>query len=135
MPYLNIDDGMDEHPKIEALSDAAFRLHVSAMLYCARRGTDGVVALAKARRLTESASDGVAMELVQAGVWHDLGTGCRDSKNCLPGAKNAYVIHDYLQWNHSANWWAERRRKDAERQAEWRAKKGLSPKKNRKASA
>lgn len=25
MPYLNIDDGMDEHPKIEALSDAAFR--------------------------------------------------------------------------------------------------------------
>ena len=25
MPYLNTDDGMDEHPKIEALSDAEFR--------------------------------------------------------------------------------------------------------------
>lgn len=25
MPYLNIDDGIDEHPKVEALSDAAFR--------------------------------------------------------------------------------------------------------------
>jgi hypothetical protein len=26
MPYLNIDDGIDEHPKVDALSDAAYRL-------------------------------------------------------------------------------------------------------------
>ena len=32
MPYLNIDDGMDEHPKVDALSDAAFRLYVSGKL-------------------------------------------------------------------------------------------------------
>ena len=132
MPYLNIDDGMDEHPKIEALSDAAFRLYVCSMLYAARTGTDGLVALSKARRLTESAGDGVAAELVRAGAWHDLGEGCSDSRTCLPGAQGHYVIHDYLQWNHSAHWWAERRRKDQERQAEWRAKHGKDPKKVRK---
>ena len=38
MPYLNVDDGMDEHPKIEPLSDAAFRMHVSAMLEWSRTG-------------------------------------------------------------------------------------------------
>ena len=31
MPYLNLDDEFTEHPKIDALSDGAFRLHVEAM--------------------------------------------------------------------------------------------------------
>jgi hypothetical protein len=112
VPYLNIDDGMDEHPKVEGLSDAAFRLHVSAMLYAARRGTDGVIPLAKSRRLSDSASDAVAAELVRADVWHDLAEGCDDSQTCLPGRPGHYVIHDFLQWNHSAAWW-EKRSEDA----------------------
>ena len=108
MPYLNIDDGMDEHPKVEALSDAAFRMHVSAMLYCARRGTDGAIPGAKARRLSDSASDVIAAELVRAGVWHDLGEGCEDSRTCLPGQRGHYIVHDFLQWNHSHDWWEKR---------------------------
>lgn len=38
MPYLNIDDGMDEHPKIEGLSDAAFRQFVRDACAWARSG-------------------------------------------------------------------------------------------------
>ncbi len=111
MPYLNVDDGMDESPKVEGLSDAAFRMHVSGMLYAARRGTDGAIPRAKARRLSDTASDAVAGELVAAEVWHELGeTGenCEGSKTCLPGRPGHYVIHDYLQWNHSAGWWEQR---------------------------
>ncbi len=108
MPYLNVDDGMDEHPKIEPLSDAAFRLHVSAMLYCARRGTDGAIPRAKARRLTDSATDGVAAELVRGEVWHDIGEGCADSRTCLTGQPAHYIVHDFLQWNHSNDWWEQR---------------------------
>jgi hypothetical protein len=108
MPYLNIDDGMDEHPKVEGISDAAFRMHVSAMLYSARRGTDGAVPRAKARRLSDTASDAVAGELVRAGVWHDLGEGCDGSKTCLPAVSGHYILHDFLQWNHSADWWEQR---------------------------
>lgn len=122
MPYLNIDDGMDEHPKIEFLSDAAFRLHMRAMLYCARRQTDGFVPLAKVRKLIENA-DIVAAELVDAGVWHDLGDGCTD-RECVDartchrrGRGGQYIVHDYLQWNHSKDWWERRRKDQAERKA------------------
>ena len=108
MPYLNVDDGMDEHPKVEGLSDAAFRMHVSAMLYCARRGTDGAIPRAKARRLSDSGTDGVAAELVNADVWHDIGEGCKDSQTCLSGVAGHYIVHDFLQWNHSAGWWEQR---------------------------
>jgi hypothetical protein len=114
MPYLNIDDGMDEHPKIEALSDAAFRLHVSAMLYAARRGTDGAIPRAKARRLSDTASDAVAMELVRADVWHDIGEGCEGSRTCLAGVPGHYILHDFLQWNHSASWWEKRSEEQAD---------------------
>lgn len=111
MPYLNVDDGMDESEKVESLSDAAFRMHVSGMLYSARRGTDGAIPRGKARRLSDTASDALAGELVRAGVWHDLGEQhgpCKDSKTCIPARPGHYIVHDFLQWNHSANWWEKR---------------------------
>ena len=128
MPYLNIDDGMPDHPKIEALSDAAFRLHVTAMAYCAQKKTDGLVPRNKARRMTDSATDGVAMELVRAGVWHDIGAGCTcaqsiEDRTCRgDGVAGHYIVHDYLQWNHSRAWWEKRRRDQAERKKKWLAR-------------
>ena len=129
MPYLNVDDGMDEHEKIEALSDAAYRLHMTAMKFCARTLTDGFVSLSRARRLTASGNDAVAAELVRAGAWHDLGEGC-DKPACVEartchaeGRKGHYIVHDYLQWNHSKAWWDERRAAEAERLRKYRARK------------
>lgn len=129
MPYLNVDDGMDEHPKVDAVSDAAFRLHMSGMLYCARKLTDGFIPLAKARRLTVTGGDGIAGELVRAGLWHDLGEGCTDpacieERTCQKdGRAGHYIVHDYLQWNHSKVWWDKRRAADTERKRKWRATK------------
>lgn len=129
MPYLNIDDGMDEHPKVDALSDAAFRLYVSGKLYCARKLTDGFIPHGKARRLTVTGNDAVAAELVRAGLWHDLGEGC-DNPACIEertchkdGRAGHYIVHDYLQWNHSKHWWESRRKEDAERKKKWRAER------------
>lgn len=129
MPYLNVDDGMDEHPKVDALSDKAYRLLMASMHHCARNLTDGYVSLAKARRLTATASDAVAKELVDAGVWHDLGEGC-NNRQCIEertcpaeGRKSHYVVHDYLQWNHSKRWWDSRRKGDADRKRKARAER------------
>ena len=36
MPYLNLDDNYPDHPKVEALSDAAYRLHGACLFYAAR---------------------------------------------------------------------------------------------------
>ena len=120
MPYLNIDDGMDEHPKIEFLGDAAFRLHMRSMLYCARRSTDGFIPLAKVRKLHDDA-DILAKELVDVGVWHDMGEGC-DDRDCVEnrtchekGTRGQFILHDFLQWNHSKDWWERRRKDQAER--------------------
>jgi hypothetical protein len=129
MPYLNIDDGIDEHPKVEALSDAAYRLWKASLSYCSRVGTDGVVMLGKARRLTATGNDAVAAEIVAQGLWHDLGEGCT-SPDCIEartcraeGVPGAYLVHDYLQWNHSKDWWETRKREQAERQRKHRARK------------
>lgn len=136
MPYLNIDDGMDEHPKVDALSDAAFRLYVSSKLYCARKLTDGFIAHAKAKRLTVTGNDAIAAELVRAGLWHDLGEGCNNpecvkERTChRDGRTGHYIVHDYLQWNHSKHWWESRRKEDAERKKKWRAERragGVTP--------
>ena len=129
MPYLNVDDGMDEHEKIEALSDAAFRLHITAMLFCSRKLTDGFVSLSRARRLSPSGRDGTAAELVRAGVWHDLGEGCSkpeciEARTChAHGRPGHYIVHDYLQWNHSKAWWEKRRADEAERLKKYRSRK------------
>lgn len=71
--FITVHDGMPEHPKIEGLSDAAFRLMIEAWCWCSRNRTDGRIVdsswrkrgTAKARaellaaRLVEPATDGV----------------------------------------------------------------------------
>ncbi len=49
MPWLKIDDGFAEHRKIVGLNDRAFRLHVVALVYCARNLTDGHLTATEAR--------------------------------------------------------------------------------------
>ncbi len=122
MPYLNVDDHMDEHPKVVGLSHPAFRLYVTAMLYAARNLTDGAVPKAKAR---EWAAARYATELVDAGLWHDVGKGCTrpavDPPTCREtGVDGSYLVHDYLEWNHSREWWDDRRRQQNERWRRWR---------------
>lgn len=107
MSYLNIDDGMGDHPKIDRLTDAAFRLHLTAMLYASQKGTDGRILRTRSRLLTATGNDVAVTELIEAGIWHDVGQGC-GTATCLAGDDSGYVIHDYLQWNHSAHWWEQR---------------------------
>lgn len=124
MPYLNIDDGFAEHPKVDVLSDAAFRLQVAALCYCAKHLTDGLIPLGRVARLTPRYRPALVQELLEAEVWHKGGQGC-GTTDCPTGSRDHYVIHDYLSWNKSREWWETRRKHDAERQAEWRRKKKL----------
>jgi hypothetical protein len=129
VPYLNNDDSEDENPRVEALSDAAYRLRESAKKYAARNLTDGFVTLAKSRMLTATGNDATWAELVRSGLVHDIGEGCDragsvEARTCpAEGQQGMYLIHDYLQWNHSKAWWEKRRRDEAERKAKYRARK------------
>ena len=85
MAYLVLDDGFDENPKLEEISDAAFRAYVRALCYAGRNLTDGHL---PARRVQSIAAPKVLRELVAANLWEKNGDG-------------GYVIHDYLAPNRS----------------------------------
>jgi hypothetical protein len=89
MPWVNTDDLMPEHPKVWSLSDAAYRLHHSGISYCNRQLTDGLISADKVPTLVPRYKKTALAELVDRGMWNALMDG------------QAYVIHDFLDWNRS----------------------------------
>jgi len=84
--YIAVDDEMPEHPKIEPLSDAAFRLLVETWCYCSRRHNDGIMdPVVWHRRGTPK----LRRELEDAGMVEKLTDG-------------RYEAHDYLDMQRSA---------------------------------
>lgn len=121
MPYLQSDDGFPENPKVDALSDGAYRLYDAGRHYAAKHLTDGRVPARKVARLTPNYRPAHLDELLAADLFHHGGEGC-GTDHCVKGEAGEVVVHDYLEWNRSAAWWTAKRQKDAERQAEWREK-------------
>lgn len=125
--YIRVHDGMDEHPKIEALSDAAFRALHRCWGYASRNLTDG--------RLTDTAwrnrakTPKVRRELVDAGLVHEADHDC-PHEDCQTAPSGHVQMHDYLDWQRSAEEVAELKRKRAEAGA-----KGGKAKAKRQANA
>jgi len=85
---LKFDDQFPIHRKVSGLTDAAFRLHVEAIFWCARNLTDGFIAqddLASVSRYRRP--EGYVTELVGRGAWDVVEDG--------------WQIHDYLSWQDS----------------------------------
>jgi hypothetical protein len=84
---------MPQHHKVAPLSDAAFRLHITAMAWSVESKSDGRIPLGVPKTLTcaprGKALVNVLSELVTTKVWLSLGD-------------DGYEIHDFLQWNLSA---------------------------------
>lgn len=62
--YVRVDVLLPEHPKVEALSDKAFRALVTLWCYCGRQRTDGAVT----RKRWEAWPPKVRAELIDAGL-------------------------------------------------------------------
>lgn len=88
MPWVVTDDQLPEHPKVWALSDAAYRLHSAAIYYCNRHTTDGKVPASKVRALVPRFRQSSLDELTDRAMW-------------IPNSSGDYVLHDYLDWNKS----------------------------------
>ena len=100
--YIRIDVLLPEHPKIESLSDKAFRALIELWCYCGRQRTDGVVTAKQWKSLSPKVRD----ELVGAGLVHpmDIGGGC--------------VMHDFIGPNGH-----QRSRQEIEEKSEARSEK------------
>lgn len=92
MSWLRLDDKFTRHRKVAALSDAAFRVHVTALGHAAEFETDGRISTADLV-VMPSLPRGVKLtraieKLIEADLWHEDGDG-------------AWQIHDFLDWNPS----------------------------------
>lgn len=141
MPWVRFDDTFSVHRKVEGLSDAAFRLHVSAVFWCARNLTDGFVPEEDLELVTARvrSPERFAAELVRRGLWHraeavtrngdvdvtrnalvgDHETGC-GSEDCPVPEGPGWVIHDYLEFQPSKEKVREEQSKNADRQRRYR---------------
>ena len=83
--YIRVDVLLPEHPKVEELSDKAFRALITLWCYCGRQRTDGAVT----RKQWEAWPRSVRDELTAAGLARpvDLGGGA--------------AIHDFLEHQRS----------------------------------
>lgn len=93
MAYLLVDDQAGDHPKLEALSDAGFRVWFKGLLYCSRFLTDGHIPLYAARAFRGWSAD-VEAELTRV---------IPPYKNPLWYARSGggFDVHEYLLWNRS----------------------------------
>lgn len=89
--WLKIKADMPSNEKVSALSDAAFRLHISAKCWCADKVTDGRMKKHVPATLPRAPQGddlkACIKELLKAGLWHRTTTG--------------YKVHDFLKYNMS----------------------------------
>jgi hypothetical protein len=114
MPWVRLDDRFPSHRKVALLSDRAFRLHVSAICWCAENLTDGHISERELSLVAHvRAIKATAQQLEDAGVWDRTDDG--------------WMIHNYLDYNPSREQVLHERKKNAERQERFRAKKNGKP--------
>lgn len=93
MSWLRLEGRMPNNSKVSALSDAAFRLYVTASCWCVEEKTDGLIPAHVPETLPRAprgkALDRTVKELLTAGVWETAQDG-------------RYVVHDHLKYNPSA---------------------------------
>lgn len=88
--WIALHDRMDEHPKIEPLTDAAAWAFVRLLFYCHRHNNDGLIP--KHRWSKQSPAIRKQLTTIQP-----------DQKNPLVHEQdNGAQIHDYLDWQQSA---------------------------------
>jgi hypothetical protein len=105
---LKFDDQFPIHRKVGALSDAAFRLHVEAIFWCARNLTDGFIAQDEIDTVSRyRRPERYVAECMERDAWHRVEDGllavdcedCRESGTTLRGA--GWLIHGFLDWQQS----------------------------------
>lgn len=116
MPWARFEDRYPANRKVRPLSDAAFRLDVTAVCWSSEQLTDGHIAdladLVGVKRPEKAAA-----ELVTRGRWHTHGHVCPSPK-CRP-IEDGWLIHDYLIFNPSREKVLVEREAKAKRQAKW----------------
>jgi hypothetical protein len=97
MPWVRFDDQYPIHRKVASLSDAAYRLHSTAIFWCARNLTDGWVPEDDLDQVCAQVRNPKKFlaELLRRGLLHEAGFEC-DSEDCPADGTHTdgWVLHD-----------------------------------------
>jgi hypothetical protein len=102
MSWLRLDDKFAEHPKVVALTDREFRLHVKVMCYCARYQTGGKIP-AKIGSELAGITPRFRARMTSLGLWESDPDG-------------TLKVHDFDAWNPGDPHGAERAKRYRDRQ-------------------
>ena len=114
--WVKMDDKLPSNPKVDRLSDGAFRLYVSSLCHCGAYLTDGWIEKKTVARLIPRFKKSYVDELLtkrpeeQFSLWEDHG--------------ERYFVHDFTKINKTRQHWKERRETENERLKNWRQSKG-----------
>lgn len=123
MTWARFEDRFPWHRKVRPLSDAAFRLHVSAICWCCEHLTDGRVKRTELPLVSDVKRPNVAAnELTTAGLWREN------------DERTGWELHDFLTYNESRDVIVARREADAERKRRGRESRPSSAKTPAKAA-
>lgn len=103
MAWFKVDDSLHSHPKAIAAGNAALGLWARCGSYVSHYGTDGFIPDAIAKSFGTRAE---ISRLVAIGLWHM----CKDG----------YTMHDFLDYNPTAEQVAAERLAAKQRKARWR---------------
>ncbi|MFI9237802.1 hypothetical protein [Streptomyces sp. NPDC053079] len=110
MPWVRLDDHFPSHRKVAMLSDRAFRLHVSALCWCAANLTDGHVGDRELRLVAHvRGMTATARQLEDAGLWKRVDDG--------------WVLHDFHDYQPTADHVRAERERNAARQRRFRERR------------
>lgn len=131
MPWARLEDRFPAHRKVRRLSDAAFRLHVSAICWCAEQLTDGVIADSEIGMVSDvKRPRAAAAELERAGLWHRTTRepAENEQRTTREPRENepTWVIHDYTDYNPSREQVIKERAQKTARQQRWRERKAAA---------
>lgn len=119
MVWGMFDDRYPANLKVRRLSDRAFRLDVTGILWSCGQLSDGQIFDLDDLPGVKGARRAVA-ELVERGRWHEPGHGCT-SEHCRP-IDEGWLIHDWREFNRSRERVLADRKAAAARQKRWRSK-------------
>lgn len=113
--WVKLNDQAPNDPDIDALSDGAFRLWITAICYCQAQLTDGYVSTERIKRLIPRFKPSYLDELTKT-------TADADTP-IFVAAGDGYIIRNFVKWNKDRAYWAAKRQADAERIAAYRSRR------------
>lgn len=130
MPWVRLDDGYPEHPKVDRVGPLAAWLNVCAWAYSARNLTDGFVPAERVARLAQVHNPKqLATALMGAELWESTSAPCpkcvakRVEVHAPTTTGDGFLIHDYLFYNPSREQVLKERAESAQRAADYRARR------------